>query len=134
MGNGAWVSCPLGRCFILVRSLGTYPRDNPGIVLGRFARGRSPVTPVRVAATVSTIAFEDILVEEWNAFKAFHGKAYSSPVEEEFRKQGGQFAHARAITLQECAGGVHLLEDMFKKFVSGEELACRPNYGESLCC
>jgi hypothetical protein len=49
--------------------------------------------------------------------------------DDEFRKQGGQFAHSLCVTFQECNGGVCLLEEIFKKFVSGEELACRPNYG-----
>ena len=34
----------------------------------------------------STLSFMDVVVEEWNAFKAEHGKVYSSgPVEEKFR-------------------------------------------------
>ena len=49
---------------------------------------------------------------------------------EEFRKQGGQFAHARLLTIDECSGGTLLLEAVFKPFASGEHLACRPNYGK----
>eukprot|EP00971_Amphidinium_carterae_P042674 838801-Amphidinium_carterae.1 len=50
-------------------------------------------------------------------------------VEGEFRKQGVQFSSCRCITVQECNGGAPLIEDIFKKFVSGEKLATRPNYG-----
>ena len=52
-------------------------------------------------------------------------------VENEFRKQGVQFSSAACITVQECNGGAPLIEDIFKKFVSGEKLATRPNYGIS---
>ena len=38
-----------------------------------------------MAAIVSASSFADLSVEEWNEFKAFHGKAYSTSVEEEFR-------------------------------------------------
>ena len=40
-----------------------------------------------MAAIVSASSFADLSVEEWNEFKAFHGKAYSTSVEEEFRKK-----------------------------------------------
>ena len=50
---------------------------------------------------------------------------------EEMRKQGGAFAYRRSITIQECTGGQLLLEDIWKKFVSGKDLPCRPNYGIS---
>ena len=49
--------------------------------------------------------------------------------DEEFRKQGGQVADKRFITIQECEGGASLIEETFKKFASGEKLPCRPNYG-----
>jgi len=35
----------------------------------------------------SALNLEDISVEEWDAFKAAHGKSYEGPVEEEFRKR-----------------------------------------------
>ena len=38
-----------------------------------------------LAIIISTIFSADIATEEWNAFKAAHGKTYSGPVEEEFR-------------------------------------------------
>ena len=38
-------------------------------------------------------------------------------LDDEFRKQGGQFAHARCVTFQECPGHFHLKEDIFKTFV-----------------
>lgn len=68
---------------------------------------------------------------------SFYGDAHChlSPscftVPEEFRKQGGQVAFARFVTMQECQGGMELIEDIFKKFISGEKLGCRPNYGAS---
>ena len=68
-----------------------------------------------------------------NVFGLLH--KYMTPnvftIDEEFRKQGGQFANALAVTFQECNGGVALLEEVFKKFVSGEMMACRPNYGST---
>ena len=37
-------------------------------------------------SAASALSFMDVLVEEWNTFKAAHGKAYSGgPVEEKFR-------------------------------------------------
>lgn len=67
--------------------------------------------------------------------KAVFGKCHGflSPmcfnVPEEFRKQAGQIAHMNAVTIQECIGGSPLLEDVFKKFCSGDEIETRPNYG-----
>ena len=50
-----------------------------------------------------------------NLFRDSH--AFLSPscfsVLEEFRKQGGQVAHMRAVTVQECHGGSELIEDVF---------------------
>ena len=51
-------------------------------------------------------------------------------IEEEFRKQGGQFAGARFITIQECNGGTPLQEAIFKSFVGGDKIGCRPNFGK----
>jgi hypothetical protein len=33
------------------------------------------------------------------------------------------------ISLEECRAGGKLLDEIFKAFVSGEDLASRPNYG-----
>jgi len=52
-------------------------------------------------------------------------------VPEEFRKQGCHFAFAQVVTHQECNPGVPLVEDVWKKFVSGESLACRPLFGKT---
>ena len=49
--------------------------------------------------------------------------------EEEFRKQGRQFAQAKCITIQECQAGKFLQESDFKNFVSGGRSPCRPNFG-----
>ena len=38
-----------------------------------------------MASTVCATYFADFLVEDWNDFKAFHGKAFSTSAEEEFR-------------------------------------------------
>ena len=38
-----------------------------------------------MATTVSATYFADFLVEDWNSFKVFHGKAFSTSAEEEFR-------------------------------------------------
>ncbi|CAK0823124.1 unnamed protein product [Prorocentrum cordatum] len=51
--------------------------------------------------------------------------------DDEFRKQGGQFAGAPLLTIQECSGGDPLQEKVAKKFASGEVLPCRPNYWET---
>ena len=51
--------------------------------------------------------------------------------EAEFRKQGHQFSFARAVTIQECDPGKPIIEEVWKKFVSGENLGCRPLYGKS---
>ncbi len=48
-------------------------------------------------------------------------------VAEEFRKQGCHFAFAACMTIQECNAGVALVEDVWKKCVSGEELASNYN-------
>ena len=48
-------------------------------------------------------------------------------IDEEFRKQGCAFANAQAITFQECSNSVRIKEDIFKRLVSGEKMACRPN-------
>ena len=50
---------------------------------------------------------------------------------EEFRKQGGQVAFARSLTVQECKSEYALIEDEFKKWVPGERIACRPLFGKS---
>ncbi len=49
---------------------------------------------------------------------------------DEFRFQSGHFANARLLTVQECPAGARLLEDIWKPWVGGEELASRPNYGK----
>ena len=60
---------------------------------------------------------------------------YISPsifqVREEFRIQGISFSSARFLTVQECNSGSLLQESIFKTFVAGEKLPCRPNYGKS---
>lgn len=50
-------------------------------------------------------------------------------IDQEFRRQGGQFVRARCITFQECQGKVHPKEDIFKTFVGGEAIGFKPNYG-----
>ena len=50
---------------------------------------------------------------------------------DEFRKQGGQFAWARSMTVQECSPGSPLIEATWKQWVSGERLMCRPLFGET---
>lgn len=50
--------------------------------------------------------------------------------EDEFRVQGCHFGNAKVVTIQECKGGVPMVEDVFKLFVDGGALPCRPNYGE----
>lgn len=51
--------------------------------------------------------------------------------EEEFRKQGLGFASARFLTVQECNGGSFLQEAVFKSFIGGEKIPCRPNYAKN---
>ena len=51
-------------------------------------------------------------------------------VPKEFRIQGGKFAHAKSLTIQECSPGKPLLEAEFKRFASGEYVACRPLFGK----
>ena len=48
---------------------------------------------------------------------------------DEMRIQGCHFAYARALTCQECQAGLALIEDVWKKVVSGEWLSVRPLYG-----
>eukprot|EP00959_Pyramimonas_sp_CCMP1952_P133832 2798744-Pyramimonas_sp.AAC.1 len=55
--------------------------------------------------------------------------AFQKP--EEFRKQGCHFAHARLTTVQECSPGTPLEEDVWKCFVTGGFLACRPLFGKT---
>jgi hypothetical protein len=50
--------------------------------------------------------------------------------DDEFRLQGSQFGNVKAVTIQECKGGAPLIEDVFKLFIDGGLLGCRPNYGE----
>ena len=50
---------------------------------------------------------------------------------EEFRIQGGSFAFAALVTVQECQPGAPLMEDIWKKWISGEKIATRPLYGLS---
>ena len=52
-------------------------------------------------------------------------------VPEEFRKQGKHFARARAATVQENQGGVPWIEDVVKRWLSGEYVACRALFGKS---
>ena len=64
-------------------------------------------------------------------FEGSHG--FLSPscfnMPEEFCKQAGQVAHMDIVTIQECLGGAPLLEDVLKKWVSGDVIETRPNYG-----
>ena len=66
-----------------------------------------------------------------NVFGGSHRFAGSNVFqqEEEFRKQGRQFAQAKCITIQECQAGKFLQESDFKNFVSGGHSPCRPNFG-----
>ncbi|CAK0814461.1 unnamed protein product [Prorocentrum cordatum] len=50
-------------------------------------------------------------------------------VKEEFRKQGGQVAFAKVLTVQECAPGVSLIEHILKCWISGERIARRALFG-----
>lgn len=59
--------------------------------------------------------------------KVISPRCFQEP--EEFRKQGGQFASAKVITIQECAPGEPMVEEVMKKFISGERLMCRPLFG-----
>ena len=52
-------------------------------------------------------------------------------VPEEFRKQGKHFARARVATVQENQAGVPWIEDVAKRFLSGEFVACRALFGKS---
>ena len=52
-------------------------------------------------------------------------------VPEEFRKQGCHYAAALAATIQEFQAGVPLVEDVFKSWISGAYLSCRPLFGKS---
>eukprot|EP00959_Pyramimonas_sp_CCMP1952_P188562 3943454-Pyramimonas_sp.AAC.1 len=61
--------------------------------------------------------------------KEMSALAFQKP--EEFRKQGCQFAHAKLIAVQECSPGVPLEEDVWKCFVAGGFLACRPLFGKT---
>lgn len=49
--------------------------------------------------------------------------------DDEFRRQGQSFSSAKFITFQECNSGNLLQEAIFKSFIGGEKIACRPNYG-----
>ena len=61
-----------------------------------------------------------------NCFGSYHATisptVFQTP--DEFRIQGKQFAHARALTVQECEPGKPLNEEVWKRFCSGERLAC----------
>ncbi|CAK0814598.1 unnamed protein product, partial [Prorocentrum cordatum] len=48
---------------------------------------------------------------------------------DESRRQGGQFAPAEILTIQECAPGGPMVEDVMKSFISGDRLMCRPLFG-----
>ena len=50
---------------------------------------------------------------------------------DEFRIQGTHFAFAKAATVQERQPGLPLLEDLWKRYISGERLACRFLFGKS---
>lgn len=67
-----------------------------------------------------------------NVMGSSHGFLSSScfTIPEEFRKQGGQVAHKKAVTLQECSGGTLLLEPEVKGWSAGDRKPCRPNYGK----
>ena len=52
---------------------------------------------------------------------------------EEFRKQGCQFAQARCMVVQECNPGQPLLDNVLKTFISGGKIGCRPNFGIETC-
>jgi phage/plasmid-associated DNA primase len=67
-----------------------------------------------------------------NLFCGTHYYVSSSAMEiaDEFRKQCPHFAFARALTIQECSTLVRILSEIFKKFVSGEMLPGRCNFGK----
>ena len=50
---------------------------------------------------------------------------------EEFRKQGKHHARARIATVQENKGGEPWIEDIVKRWFSGEFIACRALFGKS---
>ena len=50
---------------------------------------------------------------------------------DEFRKQGKHFARSRAGTLQENQAGVPWTEDVAKRFLGCEYIACTPLFGKS---
>ena len=49
---------------------------------------------------------------------------------DEFRKQGKHFASCRALTLQENHAGEPWIEDLVKRFIGGEFIACRALFGK----
>ena len=51
-------------------------------------------------------------------------------VDDELRKQGKHFAHARAATVPECNPGDPLIEDEMKSFAGNGQVACRPLFGK----
>ena len=66
----------------------------------------------------------------WSGLHKFVSpKCFHNP--DEFRIQGGQFAAARITTIQECSPGCPLVEAVWKAFVSGESIMCRPLYGKT---
>ena len=40
---------------------------------------------IMAVSASSALNFRDVVVEEWNTFKAVHGKSYEGPNEEKFR-------------------------------------------------
>ncbi|CAK0872034.1 unnamed protein product [Prorocentrum cordatum] len=59
--------------------------------------------------------------------KVISPRCFQEP--DEFRKQGGQFASAKILTIQECTPGEPMVEDVMKSFISGDRLMCRPLFG-----
>ena len=50
------------------------------------------------------------------------------------RSERQDFAAAKIITVQGCAPGEPLVEEVFKKWVGGERLMCRPLFGTTTEC
>ena len=48
---------------------------------------------------------------------------------EEFRKEGCKFAHARCMVVEECNPGQPLLYNVFNTCISGGKIGCKPNFG-----
>lgn len=68
-----------------------------------------------------------------NVFGDHHAVLSSEALQkpDEFRKQGGQFAYCRAITVPEVEPGIPLEEANTKRWISGDRIACRPLFGKT---